>query len=298
MTSTPTHPSIDSEPIYEFDEALKIEFKESVDDGQISIYTGEISNAWRFRDVPHGGYLISLLLKALMHHFRETNPHPVQLTAHFLRRSHVGPFKIKIVNLKVGRIYSIANAELMQRTNLSDESSEYITCITLTSIFGDLSSEVGLSPPFYDTPKITPKYLCVPYKYDPEYQDIPNLLPHVNALYDDNFYKKKMSECSNWVSFIDGREMDFLSMGLFSDLYFPSPVTNYLGKKIFNYWLATLTLDIQFKHVPKGKWIGGTFRSKFLKNGRNEVDGELYDEEGNLLCISRQMYVIQDPAKL
>ena len=77
---------------------------------------------------------------------------------------------------------------------------------------------------------------------------------------------------------------------MLSDLYFHSP-TSFLGEEVIggpgSY--PTLTLEIQFKSLPKGQWAVCTFRSRFLKNGRNEIDGELWDEEGNLLCITRHM---------
>jgi len=80
---------------------------------------------------------------------------------------------------------------------------------------------------------------------------------------------------------------------MFSDLYFLPPAY-YLGEEVLGgpCVYPTFTLEIQFKNLPKGQWVVGSFRSRFIKNGRNEIDGELWDEDGNLLCITRHMSLL------
>ena len=74
---------------------------------------------------------------------------------------------------------------------------------------------------------------------------------------------------------------------LFADVFVP-PILN-IGKDILDSetWPLTMSLEIQFKAIPKGRWIGASQRSRFVKNGRYELDGEMWDEDGNLVAITR-----------
>ena len=51
----------------------------------------------------------------------------------------------------------------------------------------------------------------------------------------------------------------------------------------------TQELSIQFKNKPKGKWIAQQAQSRFLINGRHEVDMYLQNEDGEVVAIVRHM---------
>ncbi|RIA98174.1 hypothetical protein C1645_750814, partial [Glomus cerebriforme] len=93
------------------------------------------------------------------------------------------------------------------------------------------------------------------------------------------------AEIKQWAKFTDKRrKLDLLSLGLFSHHFSGPP--GYIRKEVLkgDFWYPTLTLEIQFKNIPKGQWVVSSFRSRFLQNGRNEVDGEI-------------TYVFNDPLK-
>jgi hypothetical protein len=43
------------------------------------------------------------------------------------------------------------------------------------------------------------------------------------------------------------------------------------------------------RKIPETKWLQGHFRSRFITCGLVESDGEIWDEEGILVAISRQI---------
>jgi hypothetical protein len=54
-------------------------------------------------------------------------------------------------------------------------------------------------------------------------------------------------------------------------------------------WVPTIELTVNVRHVPETEWLKGMFRTRFVTCGLVEEDGEVWDEEGNLVAISRQI---------
>ena len=54
-------------------------------------------------------------------------------------------------------------------------------------------------------------------------------------------------------------------------------------------WVPTIEMSINVRSLPKTPWVKACFRSRYITCGLVEEDGELWDEEGNLLAISRQI---------
>jgi hypothetical protein len=54
-------------------------------------------------------------------------------------------------------------------------------------------------------------------------------------------------------------------------------------------WVPTIELTVHVRHVPETEWLKGMFRTRFVTCGLVEEDGEVWDEEGNLVAISRQI---------
>jgi hypothetical protein len=88
-----------------------------------------------------------------------------------------------------------------------------------------------------------------------------------------------------WFAFPDGRPMDALSTFIASDATAPA-VFNLVGQVG---WVPTIELTVHYRQIPTGKMLQTSFASRFVKNGLVEEDGEIWDEQGNLVAISRQI---------
>ncbi|RIA98173.1 thioesterase-like superfamily-domain-containing protein [Glomus cerebriforme] len=271
-----------------FDEAIKVEYKGNLEG--IHLYSGYCNKDWRIGLVQHGGYLISIILNAFTHHFKNVHPHPLHISAHFLNKSMSGPCMIEINDIKPGKNHSIAYAIFKQPKN-DDIEEGYIEKIHVTALFGDLNKEGGITQPYFDVIPISNKSDCELFEPNRTISTMDN---HIKVLLDTPTKNLKRAEIKQWAKFSDKRrKLDLISLGLFSDLFFPGP-PGHIDKEVLkgDFWYPTLTLEIQFKNIPKGQWVVSSFRSRFLQNGRNEVDGELWDEDGNLLCITRHMCLV------
>ena len=87
-----------------------------------------------------------------------------------------------------------------------------------------------------------------------------------------------------WVRFREERPYDLVSIFLIADS-FPPPVIVSQGPVA---WVPTLTLSVNVRNVPEAGWLRCSFRTRFINNGILEEDGQVWDEQGKLVAISRQ----------
>ena len=91
-----------------------------------------------------------------------------------------------------------------------------------------------------------------------------------------------------WFRLLDDEPMDVFTL-LFAVDAFPPAVFNSglpLG------WTPTVEMTTQIRSAPKTKWLRCRFATRFVTGGLLEEDGEIWDEEGRLLVISRQLALV------
>jgi len=93
------------------------------------------------------------------------------------------------------------------------------------------------------------------------------------------------SELRGWIKFKDDRPFDEPALLLAADA-FPPPVFATQGMVA---WVPTLEMSVNIRNRPQTRWLKCVFRTRFLNGGMVEEDGELWDEDGELTAISRQV---------
>ncbi len=93
------------------------------------------------------------------------------------------------------------------------------------------------------------------------------------------------SELRGWIRFKDNRVIDALAILLIADA-FPPPIFVSQGPAS---WVPTLEYTVNIRSLPAGQWIKAVFKTSFLSGGILEEDGELWDERGTLVAVSRQI---------
>ena len=94
-----------------------------------------------------------------------------------------------------------------------------------------------------------------------------------------------ISEQKGWIKFKDDRPCDALSLLLTADS-FPPPVLASHGAVA---WVPTIEYSVSVRALADTPWIKAVFRSHYLTCDIVEEDGELWDKNGKLLAISRQI---------
>jgi acyl-coenzyme A thioesterase PaaI-like protein len=222
-------------------------------------YRGSISDRWAvLSGVPNGGFVMCYALRALA----ATMPHPdpFTMTAHFLRPARVGPVTVHTELVKVGKRTATAVARVIQAIIAGQPpvlpSREH--CLAR-------SAAAGL-------PTIARRF---DYYVDPATVGWMFGRPSGDMV------------IRAWMRFVDGREPDVMALPLFAD-GLPPPLFN----RVTPAWVPTIELTVQFRARPSPGWLRAEFRTRFVSGGLLDEDGELWDDAGQLVALSRQLAAV------
>ena len=236
----------------------------------------DVSDAWGISGIPNGGYLSHLGAKALGEVL--AHPDPLTVTAHFARPSSPGPGRIEVDVIKQGRTQSMGVARLVQ-----DEKERF----RVTGTFADLDALAGPTVVEGAPPELPPLDACEQTVAAPpkstfgervQLRFVPGTAPFLRG------GLGKM-ELGGYFRLKDGREPDPYVILLAADAW-PPPALNGVETRV---WVPTLELTVHVRKKPSPGWLRCWFRTRFLVDGTLEEDGELWDAEGNLVALSRQM---------
>ena len=230
--------------------------------------------------VPNGGYQLAIASRAVLAATGRRDV--VALSSTYLSPGHPGDVEVRVEVLPSrGRRHSAGTATFFQ---------DGIPTMAVQAITGELpeNSRQNLweaSPPPLDPPKQYPRLMPEPPSILP-----PPLARHVELrlpLDQVEFANGKPHGAPSvigWARFPDGRPLDTLSLPLFADAFPPAIFnTGAIG------WVPTITLTVQVRRRPKGPWLAASFKSRFIDDTYLEEDGELWDTDGTLIALSRQL---------
>jgi acyl-CoA thioesterase len=238
-------------------------------------FSAEISDRWNIFTVPNGGYLISVALDAVGRGM--AHPDPLAVDSHFVSRVEPGPADIAVEEVRLGRMHSTATALFGQKGEPR---------FHLTATYGDLRDVHGPTKILGERPAILPPEECVrgeggmasaflqhfDLRLTPESATWATARPSGKA------------EMEGWIRFADGRPFDTRSLAVIADS-FPPAVFNLMETG----WVPTLELSLQVRARPADGWLQCRFRTRYLMKGYLEEDGEMWDESGTLVAMSRQL---------
>lgn len=258
--------------ISEFDRETEVE---AAGEG---LWRAEISAGWNIGQTPNGGYLLAIGTRALSRAL--PHPDPLTVTGHFLARSKPGPMQIKVDVHRPGSSTSTASALMSQ-----DGEPK----VALLATFCDLSRANGITRHDDGPPELPPLEDCLAYEGGP------NEALAMQQRVEQRFAPQSVgwtrgelnsrSDMRGWVGFADGRAPDLLSLAFFADCFPPAVFTS-MGPVG---WVPTLELTVHFRAKPSPGLLRCAFRSASITGGFTEEDGELWDSDGKLVALSRQM---------
>ncbi len=244
---------------------------------------GTITDNWSINGIPNGGYLMAIGAQAmLLSSDKKSTP---VITANYISRCIPGEAQIQVEEFSRSKQFNRLQVKMFQ------DGREKIR---IHGTFADENIECSVERYETKTPVIAPLDKCVQLPALPQFA----LMNHLDIRLDPvsaGWMQGTLidtSEIRGWITFRDNRPFDMQSILLAADA-FPPPVFASHGMTA---WVPTVELSVNVRNIPDSAWLKGAFRTRFITCGLLESDGELWDEKGNLVAISRQIAQFKKPA--
>jgi acyl-CoA thioesterase len=249
-------------------------------------FGAEVAEGWDNLGAANGGYLLSIAARALG---EATGRVPVTVTGHFLAPGKAGPVRIDTETVKEGRTFTTASARLSQ------DGRELLAALATLGHFDD-DAEVllqGAEPPAMPEPEDIP-----PFAHDPVVGMPPPFTARIDLRInpaDAGFARGEptgRTHLRGWFRLRDGEPIDPYALIVAADCL--PPTTFNAGLPIA--WTPTLELTVHLRAVPVPGWLRLDFSTRFISQGRLEVDGLIWDSADRLVAQSRQLALVPRPS--
>lgn len=239
-------------------------------------FKGIVTDDWSANGNPNGGYLAAILANSVLQ--RNEKGLISLFTTNFISRCIPGEADISIENIGSSKQFDRWQARLAQ--NGQEKMRAIGTFINNKRDQGEKVYEES-------EPVLLPIEECIA---TPE---IPNctIFNQMDIRLDPRragWLKGDLtdtSEVKGWIKFKDDRSFDELALLLISDSFPPA----ILASQGMVAWVPSIELSVNIRNCAKTQWLKCIFRSRFLTNGIVEEDGQVWDETGELIAISRQI---------
>ncbi|MEU8521630.1 thioesterase family protein [Streptomyces sp. NPDC048577] len=250
------------------------------------VYDAYLSAGWTIISAVNGGYLLSLLGRALGEHL--PHPDPFTISAHYLTPSTPGPAVIRTETVRTGRTLSTGQASLVQY----DADGAEVERIRVLASYGDLDTLTDDVRTAVGPPAIAPIEQCFGASDGPRPE-----IPGSSAITDRLDLRldpatvgwavgapSGKGEMRGWFGLADGREPDALSLLLTVDAMPPTAFE--LGLKG---WTPTVELTTHIRCRPAPGPLRVSITTRNLAGGFLEEDAEVWDSADRLVAQSRQL---------
>ncbi len=252
-------------------------------------FTGTVDPGWAVIPgaAPNGGYLMALGARAMR--ATVTHPDPVTLTAHFLKPPEPGEVSIDVEVVRTGRRHSTVAARIEQ------DGRERVR---LLGAFGDLSAADGPTrldrhplnlPPVDDCVDATTQGVRRAqeggYPAPPILERFDHRWPPALAGWAEGRPAGR-GEMGGYIRWADEAVMDTLGLLVIADCY-PPAVFNTGDANLG--WVPTIELTVQIRKRPAPGYLATRFTTAAITTGYLEEDGEVWDADGDLVVLSRQL---------
>lgn len=242
-------------------------------------YRTRISGNWSINNTPNGGYIMSLMTR-VMGKECGLSAETAIVTANYLDRCSTGTADFLVDTMGVSGSFVRLQARLVQ------ENRERIRAMATFVRPGSIERG-GLVHHGADPVALAPETDCVQVPPIPGY----SLYTSVDLLLDPSsagWMENRLSDravMKGWIRFKTERSIDLEALTLFADSFPPAA----FASRGMVAWVPTIEYSVNVRQVPKTPVVKGIFSSRFISRGLVEEDGQLWDETGNLLAISRQI---------
>jgi hypothetical protein len=232
-------------------------------------------------DILNGGYLLAVVARAAL--LDSPHPHPVALSASYLRATAPGPATLTVTPGPAGR--TLAHSAVLLDGTAGPSLSVQVTTATLPT-----------EPPVYSRPmpQLPPPEQCLSANAGENLGGHPvpdvGLRHRVETRLDPATAGWAVGRPSGepvmraWVRLTDGRDPDPLALILFADVLPPTSWSiGLLG------WAPTVQLQVLVRALPAPGWCLVEASASEVAGGWLDEDYRIWDSTGRLVAQSRQL---------
>lgn len=247
-------------------------------------WTASLEAGWDIFGVTNGGYLMAIATRAME---AETGGRQlISATGNFMNPANPGPVDVGVEVLKRGRSLSTLRAtlsrggkDLVHVNGVYADPDRPIHESTLAlsgppdlpapqdCILTEPATDAPIPPPF--TGKVE---LRVPSEDAERLIDMTGGEPRSRG----------------WFRLRGSEELSAHAVVLATDAFAPAIFYSNLAVG----WTPTVDLAIQIREPSPTGWLACQYTTRFVSGGMLEEDGEIWDEEGNLVALSRQLALV------
>lgn len=245
-------------------------------------FTATLSEDWWVFAGANGGYLASVLMRALTERVGDPERMARSLTVHYLRPPAAGPVDVSTRVVRAGRSLSTLAATMRQ----GGEEMALATAVfarSRPSLSFHQAEPPAVSPPEQTAPSAWPEDFLPPIARRFEYRPVTS-----EAIYAG----EEKAEVGAWLRLREPRPLDPVLLATVADALAPAV----FPKSPHPVSATTIDLTVHFRApadaVPDAGWCLATFRSTVAVDGFVEEDGAVWSPSGTLLAQSRQLALV------
>ncbi|MGE9809344.1 thioesterase family protein [Janibacter sp. G1551] len=267
--------------------------------GQPGVFDAELSERWRIGNGVNGGVLLALAARAMRDAFLAGDPatthaDPLAISAYYLTPAEPGALAAHVEPIRTGRSVSTATVSLRQPGEGSD-----VERLRAIATFGDLGAVHGEVTTTATPPELPPVEECLSMdQAPPQFLRAASLLERLDLRLDPATAgwaagrPSGKGEMRGWLRLADGREPDVLMLLLAIDALPPTAFELGLPG-----WTPTLELSAHVRSRPAAGWLRIVITTRTNSGGFVEEDAEVWDSEGRLVALSRQLARVTPPRR-
>lgn len=252
--------------------------------GGAGSWEGELVEGWDIFGITNGGYVMAMTTKAM--EVESGGRTLISATGSYVNPATPGHVDLDVQVLKEGRSLSTL------RTTVSRDGKDLVY---VTGVYEDAGRPKHEGDVIHGRPPELPEPdECVPVV---PAEDAPIPPPFTGMV-----EMRSMAEdfesigvggngpirSRGWFRLKDGEGLDAHAVAMATDAFPPAIFFSDLGVG----WTPTVDLTVQIRNPRPTGWLACQFTTRFVTDGLLEEDGEIWDQSGNLVALSRQLALV------
>lgn len=247
-------------------------------------WQGTIPDGWDIRGITNGGFIMAMATRAM--EAESDGRELISATGNFVNPGTSGPVEIVVEPLKSGRSLSTMTATVSS----GGKSLVYVTSVYAHPDRPKPDDDLAIGGP----PELPSPDDCIRATPDEDREFPPPLTGKIDLRVHPDDASALEEQPGNrplirgWFRLLDDEPIDGHGVVLATDCFPPA---------IFNSpyptgWTPTIELAIQVREPHPTGWLACRFETRFVTGGMLEEDGQLWDEQGRLVALSRQLALV------